>query len=131
MMHRKWNPATIAPPASGYSHAVLTEAPQRWLTLSGQLGLLPDGQLPDNLAAQLDAAFANVDAGLAEAGMTRDDLVKVTVYLTENTPDSVSTYRARRDAWIGSAAPPAATLLIVAGLAAPRFLCEVDAIAAA
>jgi hypothetical protein len=31
---------------------------------------------------------------------------------------------------VGEATPPAATLLIVAGLASPALLCEVDAIAA-
>jgi 2-iminobutanoate/2-iminopropanoate deaminase len=130
-MHRKWNPAGITAPASRYSHAVLTTGATRWLTLSGQLGVLPDGRLAQGLASQMDAAFANIDAALRDAGMTRADLVKITVYLTENTPESVATYRARRDAWVGDAPAPAATLLVVAGLAAPAFLCEIDAVAAA
>ncbi|MFN3970875.1 MAG: RidA family protein [Gemmobacter sp.] len=129
-MHRTWNPPGIAPPASRYSHAVLTTAPRRWLTLSGQLGLRPDGTLPDSLEGQLDAAFANVATALADAGMTKTDLIKLTIYLTDPSPQAVATYRARRDAWIGEAPAPAATLLIVAGLAAPRFLCEIDAWAA-
>lgn len=130
-MHRKWNPAGIAPPASRYSHAVLTTGANRWLTLSGQLGVLPDGTGAQGLAGQMDAALANIDAALRETGMTRADLVKITVYLTDNTPESVATYRARRDAWVGDAPAPAATLLIVAGLASPAFLCEIDAVAAA
>jgi enamine deaminase RidA (YjgF/YER057c/UK114 family) len=63
--------------------------------------------------------------------MTRADLVRLTVYLTDGSPGSVATYRERRDAWIGDAPAPAMTLLIVAGLAAPAFLVEVDAVAAA
>lgn len=128
---RRWNPEGIAAPASRYAHAVLVEGAARWLHLAGQVGTYPDGRVADGLAAQLDACFANVDAGLAAAGMTRGDLVKVTVYLTEATPEAVATYRARRDAWIGDGPLPAATLLIVAGLASPAFLAEVDAHAAA
>lgn len=130
-MHRKWNPDGIARPASRYSHAVLTTGAARWLTLSGQVGTLPDGTVATGLAAQLDACLANVATGLAAAGMTQADLVKLTVYLTDASPEAVATYRARRDAWLGEAPAPAATLLIVAGLAAPAFLCEVDAVAAA
>ncbi|HMO08168.1 MAG TPA: RidA family protein [Paracoccaceae bacterium] len=130
MTHRRFNPHGVAVPASRYSHAVLSAAPGRWLTLSGQLGLHPDGTVADGLAAQLDQAFANIDAALREATMTHSDLVKITVYLIDGSAESVATYRARRDVWIGAAPPPAATLLIVAGLASPAFLCEVEAVAA-
>jgi 2-iminobutanoate/2-iminopropanoate deaminase len=127
---RRWNPDGIAAPASRYAHAVLVDGPARWLHLAGQVGTLPDGRVADGLAAQLDACFANVDAGLAAAGMTRSDLIKVTVYLTQNTAAAVATYRARRDAWIADGPLPAATLLIVAGLASPALLTEVDIVAA-
>ena len=90
----------------------------------------PDGTLAEGLAAQLDAALANVDLALAAAGMTRANLMKITVYLTENSPDAVTTYRARRDHWVGAGSPPASTLLVVAGLASPALLVEVDAVAA-
>ena len=128
---RRWNPDGIAAPASRYAHAVLVEGAARWLHLSGQIGTLPDGRVAEGLAAQLDACFANVEAGLTAAGMTRAHLVKLTVYLTEGTTEAVATYRARRDAWVGDGPLPAATLLIVAGLAAPALMAEVDAVAAA
>lgn len=130
-MIRLWNPETMAKPASRYTHCALAEHTTRRLEISGQVGVRPDGTVPDTLAAQLDQALANVDAALASAGMSRDDLLKITVYLTQNTSESVQTYRARRDAWVGDRTPPAATLLIVAGLASPALLCEVDAVAAA
>ena len=127
---RRWNPEGIAAPASRYAHAVLVEGAARWLHLSGQIGTLPDGRVAEGLAAQLDACFANVAAGLAAAGMTKADLVKLTIYLTDGSPEAVTTYRARRDAWVGDGPLPAATLLIVAGLASPALLDEVDAVAA-
>ncbi|TAG15089.1 MAG: RidA family protein, partial [Rhodobacterales bacterium] len=82
------------------------------------------------LSAQLDTALANVDRALLATGMTRANLMKITVYLTQSTPEAVATYRARRDHWVGAGTPPASTLLIVAGLASPALLVEVDAVAA-
>jgi 2-iminobutanoate/2-iminopropanoate deaminase len=130
MKLRIWNPDGIAKPASRYSHCALAEGVTARLEISGQVGVRPDGSVAEGLDAQLDAAFANVDAALASAGMGRGNLMKITVYLTENRPEAVAAYRARRDAWVGEATPPASTLLIVAGLASPALLCEVDAIAA-
>jgi 2-iminobutanoate/2-iminopropanoate deaminase len=130
MMIRSWSPETLPKPGSRYSQLVLATNATRRLEIAGQVGNHPDGTLAEGLAAQLDAAFANIDAGLAAADMTRANLMKITVYLTENTAEAVTTYRARRDAWIGDATPPAATLLIVAGLANPAWLVEIDAVAA-
>ncbi|MDH3263097.1 MAG: RidA family protein, partial [Paracoccaceae bacterium] len=90
----------------------------------------PDGSLAEGLAAQLDQCFANADACLKAAGMGREDLMRITVYVTDPSAEAVATYRARRDAWIGEGPAPAATYVVVAGLAAPALLCEVEALAA-
>ncbi|WP_309666022.1 RidA family protein [Tabrizicola sp.] len=129
-MIRLWTPSTMPQPASRYSQLALAEGATRRLEISGQVGIHPDGTIATGLAAQLDTALANVDHALAAAGMTRANLMKITVYLTENTTEAVTTYRTRRDLWVGATTPPAATLLIVAGLASPTLLVEVDAIAA-
>ena len=129
-MIRRFNPETMPRPASRYSQVALAEGATRRLEISGQIGVPPDGRLAEGLADQLDVALANVDRALVAAGMTRANLLKITVYLTENSPEAVATYRARRDAWVGDAEPPAATLLVVAGLASPALLVEVDAVAA-
>ena len=63
--------------------------------------------------------------------MGRCDIVKLTYFLTDAGAEAVSTYRARRDAWVGANPAPASTLLVVAGLASPAFLVEIDCIAAA
>ena len=117
-------------PASRYNHLALATGVSRRLEISGQVGILPTGEVAEGLAAQLDAALANVDAALVAADMSRANLMKITVYLTQNTAEAVTTYRARRDAWVGGSTPPASTLLIVAGLASPALLVEVDAVAA-
>jgi 2-iminobutanoate/2-iminopropanoate deaminase len=129
-MIRLWTPETMPQPASRYNQVALAEGVTRRLEISGQVGVHPDGSLAEGLADQLDAALANVDRALAAAGMTRANLMKITVYLTENSPEAIAIYRARRDLWVGDAPAPAATLLVVAGLASPALVVEVDAIAA-
>jgi 2-iminobutanoate/2-iminopropanoate deaminase len=129
-MIRLWTPDNMPKPASRYTQLALAEGATRRLEISGQIGVHPDGTLATGLAAQLDVALANVDRALDAAGMTRANLMKITVYLTENTSEAVATYRACRDAWVGDTTPPASTLLIVAGLASPAFVVEVDAVAA-
>ena len=121
-------PEDVAPPASRYAHGMLVEPGCRWLHVSGQVGVRPDGTLAEGAEAQLEQAFANLFAVLAAAGMSRKDLVKLTVLLT--AADQVGLYRVVRDRWLDGALV-ASTLLIVAGLASPDFLVEVEAVAAA
>ena len=128
---RRWNPEGMPAPASRFSHAVLATDVRKWLHLAGQVGTRTDGSVAEGMKAQITQCLANVDAGLAAAGMTRADVVKLTFYLTQGSPAAIATYRACRDAWTGAGAPPAATLLIVAGLASPALLAEVDCVAAA
>ncbi|MCX7931332.1 MAG: RidA family protein [Rhodovarius sp.] len=121
------NPATIAPPASRYSHAALVSGGGPRLVISGQVGLRPDGSLPPDGEGQIAQALANLGAILEAHGMGPAQIVKMTVFLTDRA--LVVPWRAARDAFLAGAAP-ASTLLIVAGLADPRYLVEVEAEAA-
>ncbi len=71
-----------APAAIGtYSQAIRAGGT---VYLSGQIGLDPaTGQLVDGIEAQVERVFANLRAVVAAAGGTFDDLVRVTVYLTD------------------------------------------------
>ena len=122
------NPGTVHQPASRYSHAMEVTGRQRWLHVSGQIGVRPDGSVCEGVEAQLEQAWHNIFALLADAGMSKDDLVKVTVFLTDKA--YVQAYREVRDRMLGGPVP-ASTLLIVAGLASPDFLVEIEAVAAA
>ncbi len=121
------NPAALAPPFSPYSHTVEAPAGARWLHISGQVGVRPDGALAEGGAGQMEQTWKNVLAALADGGMGPHDLVKVTGYLTR--PDEVPLYREVRDSLLGGA-QPASTLVLVAGLAHPDWLVEIEAIAA-
>ena len=71
-------PAALGP----YSHAVLNG---RTLYTSGQIGLVPEtGVLAgDTIESQAEQVFQNLEAVLAAAGMTFQNVVKTTVFLTD------------------------------------------------
>ena len=121
------NPATVAAPFSRYSHGVETQAGARWLHISGQVGVTPEGKVAESAAAQIEQAWRNVLSVLEAAGMGPRDLVKVTTFLINRA--DLPTARTVRDRMLQGAAP-ASTLLFVAGLASPEWLVEIEAIAA-
>lgn len=123
-----FNPQTISPPFSRYSQGALASRGLRWLHISGQVGVRPDGGSLTGIEAQMHQAWDNLLGVLATARMTPDHLVKVNVFLTR--PQDVAIYREIRDERLEGRAP-ASTLLIVAGLARPELLVEIEAVAAA
>ncbi|PPD16306.1 MAG: enamine deaminase RidA [Methylobacterium sp.] len=123
-MPRVINPRGIAPPGSRYAHGVVHSARARRLVISGQVGQRLDGSVPEDLAEQMEAAWDNLTAILAEAGMSVTELVRIGVFTT--VPGSVAMYRSIRDRRLGGHLC-AATYLEVAGLAAPHLLFEIEA----
>lgn len=127
MKIRLHNPASIAPPFSCYSHGASAPASARWLYISGQVGATPEGVVPHDPEQQIRLAWDNLLAVLQDAGMSMTDLVKVDGFITR--PDLVPLFRAERERrFAGHAA--ATTLVIVAGLAEPNLLVEIQAVAA-
>ena len=126
-MLRRITPASIHPPFANYCHATEVPAGARWLVVSGQLGIRPDGVVPESVADQAAACFDNLRAVLAAGGMGVADLVRLTTYLTD--PADLGAYMAVRDRYVG-APPPASTLLVVQALAQPQFRIEIEAVAA-
>lgn len=120
------NPDTIAAPVGPYSHGVLAPATGDWLHVSGQIGVLQDGTLASGFAAQAHAAWSNLVAILESAGMDVAHLVKVTTFLV-NAAD-LKDLGPVRGGFLGSARP-ASTLLVVAALARPEWLIEIEAVA--
>jgi 2-iminobutanoate/2-iminopropanoate deaminase len=126
-MLRRLSPPTVVRPLSRYAQAVAVPAAFRWLSISGQIGMTPDGTLVAGFEAQARQAWAGVVALLEADGMTIEDLVKVTIYLTN--AGNLAASRVARDVALGDA-EPASTLVIVAGLARPELLIEIEAVAA-
>ncbi len=121
------NPPSVRQP-TGYTHAIEIRTPERWLVISGQVGMALDGTIPETGGGQIDQALANLRAVLEANAMTPANIVKLTVFLTDRS--LIGAYRAARTALLGEHAP-ASTLLLISGLADPRFVVEVEAEAAA
>lgn len=121
------NPTTVHTPASPYSHATEVPPGARWLVVSGQVGVKPDGTVVKGIEGQIDQAFRNVLAVLADGGMGPADIVRLNAYLVRQ--EDVGTFREVRARHLGDLRP-ASTLVVVAGLANPEWLVEVEAIAA-
>src|ERR1700687_2980824 len=80
----------------------------------------------DDPAAQSAQAFENLRRVLAAGGATLDDVVKLTIYVTSrDCRKAVADVRQS----LFAEPRPASTYLIVAGLAVPDLLVEVEAIA--
>lgn len=126
-MNRTIVPPTIAPPAARYAHAVLSASPARWLHTSGAVPVAPDGSVPDDLAAQADAVWANLGAILADAGMAASDIVSITTYVVAGEP--LGPVMAARDRFIGDHLA-ASTLVTVPALARPEWRLEIALVAA-
>ncbi|SFK98173.1 RidA family protein [Falsiroseomonas stagni] len=122
------NPDGVHAPGSRYSHAALVEGPGRRLVISGQIGVRPDGSIASGGEAQIAQALANLGAILAAHGMGPANIVKMGVFLTDRA--LIGPWRAEREKFLGTLAPTS-TLLVVAGLADPRFVFEVEAEAVA
>jgi len=128
-VHEIHTPEGIAPPvAPSYSHAIEVAPGARWLTISGQVGVGPDGELAQGIGPQAERAWQNIVAILDSAAMGLADLVKVTTFVTQ--ADHIAAVREVRARYQVEGYRPASTLLVVAGLASPGYLIEIEAVAA-
>jgi len=122
-------PATIRPPFAAYAHGTHVPAGAEWVFTSGQLGITPEDEIPEEARAQADLCFAACTAILAEAGFGKGDTVRINAFVTDRA--HMGAYMAARDAWCaGLARMPASTLVIVAGFTRPEFKVEVELTAA-
>jgi len=121
------NPAGMPTPAARYSMTAEVAGAARWVLVSGQLPIAADGSVPEDHGAQADLVIAHIAAALAHHGLGWEHVVKLTTYLT--TREARGPWQVRRDA-LFPGPPPASTQVIVAGLADPRCVIEVEAIAA-
>ncbi|KOG56261.1 endoribonuclease [Streptomyces griseoflavus] len=106
----------------------------RLVFTAGQVAWDADGATvgEGDLAAQVEQCYLNVGTALSEAGATFDDVVKMSVYVVDWTPDKLPLFMegvARASAKLGVTPVPPSTLLGVAALHMPEHLVEVEATA--
>lgn len=128
-MRRAIVPTSIAAPFANYAHGVVVERTSRLLFVSGQLGITPNGVVPQSARSQAEICLGNIDEVLAESGMDRSHVVRINAFVTSR--EHMSGYMQARDRWIeGLKKPPASTLVIVSGFTRPEFKVEVEVTAA-
>lgn len=113
-----------APSNPRYSQAVLAGD---LVFVAGTPGLDMSTQTwPDQIEGQAEHALKNLEAILVEAGCSLNDVVKVTVFLTDPA-HSAST----ADIFLRAFAspPPARTTPVVSGFPIPQALISIEAIA--
>ena len=128
------DPKDVLPVVGPLSWGLEFQAPKRFLFISGQVGAAVDGRVGDGLLEQAQLAFDNVGAVLRSAGLTPAHLIRTGLYFTRHvamTPELQADFNAIRTGFFGGHHLPTSTLLFVHALGDPRWLFEIDAIAAA
>ena len=117
-----------SPPAEGqYAQAAEVTGATRWLYLSGQIPVAPDGSLAPDFTGQCEQVWDNLETQLRTAGMTLDNLVKVTTFLSDRR--SALENRAVRLEVLEGRQP--ALTVIITGIFDESWLVEIEAVAAA
>ncbi|MEV2211442.1 RidA family protein [Streptomyces sp. NPDC050997] len=109
-----------------YVHAMEVRGAGRLLFVAGTMGLDPAGKPGADLAEQLELIWSNIRAILTSAGMTVDNIVRLTSYLRD--PAYAEANAAARTAALGGRRVP--TTAIVAATLDNDWLVEIEVIAA-
>lgn len=121
-----FNPDTMTPPLGAYSHGGWVRAGSDILYIAGQVGVRPDGVLPETVAEQADEAYANIVRILTAAGLTPGNIVKINTYCVAGQDNA--TFRDARRKALGDIRP-ASTFVFVPRLIDPKYLIEIEAVA--
>jgi 2-iminobutanoate/2-iminopropanoate deaminase len=115
-----------SPPARGHYSGGVIGTGTRVLEISGALAEDEDNEPVggEDAEAQARQCLRNLDAILKAAGATKEDIVRIGVYLTDMA-DRPAVARAREE-YFGDH-KPAATLVAVKALVLPEFKVEIEA----
>jgi enamine deaminase RidA (YjgF/YER057c/UK114 family) len=108
-------------PVIGFSRAYRVGAT---VFVAGTGPVEPDGSCRSDAHGQTMRCFEIVEAALRGAGATLDDVVRTRMYVTD--PTVMDEVGAAHQAAVGHVRP-AATMVVVAGLADERWLVEIEA----
>jgi 2-iminobutanoate/2-iminopropanoate deaminase len=119
------DPAVLPEATGTYTHGTLVTGATRTIFVSGQVPW--DDPAPEDFDTQCRIVWRNVLAVLGEAGMTAENLAKVTSYLSDRR------YRAAngriRQEFLGDHRP--ALTIIITDIYSPEWLLEIEAVAVA
>jgi 2-iminobutanoate/2-iminopropanoate deaminase len=113
-------------PAGGFAQAAMVTDVSEWLIISGQVPATAAGDVPESFEEQAELAWANVHAQLHAVGMSTENLVKVTTFLSSREFNLQN--REARQAALGDHTP--ALTVIITGIFDESWLLEIEAVAA-
>jgi 2-iminobutanoate/2-iminopropanoate deaminase len=123
-MKESRNPQDIHEPVGSYVHQMEIKGNERFLVISGQVGMDKDGTVPDDPSEQLGLALDNIVRNLHAANMDVKDLIKINWYLV----GEFDIARAREVIFSKlQGHKPCSTLVYVTALAAPAYRVEIEA----
>jgi enamine deaminase RidA (YjgF/YER057c/UK114 family) len=126
-MLRKFNPQNIYQPHGNYFNAVEVSSEYSMIYSSGIIGARLDGVVISDPEEQISQAWKNVAAFLDSEGLNSENLVRMTMHLTNINYLSAS--KNARVSALGERMGCAVTGLIV-GLFDPELVIEIDLVAA-
>lgn len=113
-----------------FSQVVVTQGSGKTIYVGGQDAVNTQGEIvgKGNIADQTEQVMNNLQTALSACGATFDNLVKLSIYLVQGQ-DLYSGFQVSQKFLGKLANPPVISVLVVAGLAHPDFLVEIDATA--
>jgi 2-iminobutanoate/2-iminopropanoate deaminase len=128
MKRREINANDAPQPAPAtYVQAVEVSGASRIVFVSGQIPVTVDGAVPAGFEAQARQTWANLVAQLHAADMTLDNLVKVTIFLSDRK--YIPEYRRVREEVL--AGRLVALTTIITGIFDEQWLLEIEGVATA
>ena len=126
-MPKIYNAPDVPAPSAHFQHIAEVAGGGRLFFFAGQTGRTPEGTIAADIEGQTEQAYRNL-IGLCEAaGLTIDNVVQTTIYMTDR--NEIHGMHDAQKKILGEAKPPSA-LIFVSGLAMPAMKIEVVAVAA-
>jgi enamine deaminase RidA (YjgF/YER057c/UK114 family) len=113
-----------------FSQIVTTQGNGKTIYIGGQDAVNEKREIvgKGNIAEQTEQVMKNLQLALSACGATFDNLVKLSIYVVQGQ-NLYGAFQASQKFFSNLQNPPAISVLIVAGLANPDFLVEIDATA--
>jgi enamine deaminase RidA (YjgF/YER057c/UK114 family) len=112
-----------------YTQAIVVTGAARTVYIGGQNAVNEAGEIVgDDIGAQTRQVLHNIEVALEAAGAQWEHVIKMQLLLVQGQP-LIPGFEVWQEVWGKRPNPPLITAAIVAGLAHPQFLVEIDAMA--
>ncbi|WP_439489953.1 RidA family protein [Algoriphagus sp.] len=118
------------PKNPAFSQIVTIQGSGKTIYIGGQDAINEKGEIigKNNIAEQTEQVMNNLQTALSTCSANFENLVKLTIYIVQGQ-DLYSAFQTSQKFFGQLSNPPVISVLIVAGLANPDFLIEIDATA--